>query len=39
MRETDHTSDCIGDTQAEIKELVFIILKEVCVHARLKAGI
>ncbi len=39
MWETDRTCDCIGDAQAEIKEYVFIILKEVCVYARLKAEI
>lgn len=39
MLEADQTRDCTGDTQAEIKEFFVIILKEVCVHARLKAGI
>lgn len=39
--ESDETCDCIGDIQAEIKDffLPVIILKEVCVQARLKAGI
>lgn len=39
MWETDQNRDWIGDTQAEIKEFFVIILKEVCVHAGLKAGI
>lgn len=38
MWETNQTCDCIGHTQGEM-ELVFIMLKVVCVHTKLKAEI
>lgn len=39
MWETDQTCDRSGDGRAEIKEFHVIILKEVRVHAGLKARI